>query len=133
MKNSVGMGLLFLLRQQRYLYYQLRDLAEMQRQPETIDSPELMLEVINGRRKLAEKLRVVSEKLSPIKANWGNICGQLGPGYRTKVQKLAEDVRQIVEGIPAAASPEASYPLYEGMNSDNILVGAQINNGREFI
>jgi hypothetical protein len=125
MKNSVGTGLLFLLRQQRYLYYQLRDLAEMQRQPETIDSPELMLEVINGRRKLAEKLREVTDKLAPIKANWGNICGQLGSKYRNKVQKLAEEVRQIIEGIPAAASPETSYPLYEEMNSDNILVGAQ--------
>jgi len=125
MKNRTRTGLLFLLRQQRYLYYQLRDLAEMQRQPEMIDSPELMLEVVNGRRKLAEKLREVTEKLAPIKANWGDICRQLGPEYRSRVHKLAEEVRQIVEGIPAAASPESSYPLYEETNSDSVLVGAQ--------
>jgi hypothetical protein len=125
MRNRIGVGLLFLLRQQRYLYYQLRDLAEMQQRTETNNSPELMLEVINGRRKLADKLREVTGKLAPIKANWGNICRRLGPEYRSKVQELVEEVRQIVEGMPAAATPETTYPLYQEMNFDKLLVEAQ--------
>jgi hypothetical protein len=113
--NNVGAGLLFLLRQQRYLYHQFKGVAEMEREADNNNSPELMVAAINGRRKLSEKLREVTEKLRPIKANWGDICRQIGPECMSKVRKLSSETEQIIKEISADGPDETERPLYQEM------------------
>ena len=62
--TDIGVELLFLLRQQRYLYHQLKILTDRQQQLAGTTSPELLLGLISGRRKLVEKLRELESKLA---------------------------------------------------------------------
>lgn len=103
MKNEneqIGVELLFLLKQQRNLYHQLKALAEQQKQVfwET-KSPEDLVRLLSGRRKLIEKLRQVNSKLKPIKANWPVIARKMGSEERVQARILACAVAGIVNDI----------------------------------
>ncbi len=114
MKNhnaDVGAELLFLLRQQRYLYHQLKILTDKQQQSAGTNSPELLLEFISGRRKLVEKLRELEDKLRPIKANRRRLFGRIGSEYKAQAGKIANQVQEIIGEISAAAPPEIAQNL----------------------
>lgn len=68
--TNAGATLLFLLRQQRCLYHQLKILADRQQELAGTNSPEFLLGVISGCRKLVEKLREVDDKLRLVRTNW---------------------------------------------------------------
>ncbi|MHC4062562.1 MAG: hypothetical protein ACYSR6_13315, partial [Planctomycetota bacterium] len=77
--RNAGLELLSLLRQQRYLYHQLRMLGDRQRRLAGSHSPQLLLEITSGRRKLVQKLRDLDCKLRPIKTNWPKLHRQISP------------------------------------------------------
>jgi len=125
---DVGVELLFLLRQQRCLCHQLKMLTDRHRQLAGVNSPELMLGVVLGRRKLAEKLQGLNDKLRPIKANWQKLSGQIGPEYRLQAYKMASEVKGIIEDILAVTPSETAQnlPLNEGCGFDELFVNPQL-------
>lgn len=109
--SEVGGRLLLLLRQQRYLYHQLRILTNTQQELATEGSPELLLEVLAGRRKLLDKLRELDSKLRPVKANWPSLSPQIAPDEMAQVREVALHVRDMVREILAASSVQAEQSL----------------------
>ena len=106
--TSASFQLLFLLRQQRYLYHQLKLLTDRQKHLSGTDSPEQMLEIINGRRKLIEKLRQLDARFRPIKSNWENLSRQIGPEDRKKARELVREVRDLISNISESCPVESS-------------------------
>ena len=121
--TNLGLELLFLLRQQRYLYHQLKMLTDRAHQIAGTNSPELLLEVIFGRRKLVEKLRESNDKLRSIRANWPKLSGQIEPEHKVQAQKVANQVQQIIEEILAVTPSETAQnlPLNEHCRFDELL------------
>jgi hypothetical protein len=109
--GEVGVELLSLLKQQRYLYHQLRILTERQRQLAPTNHPELLLQVTLGQRKLAEKLRALDHRLRPIKANWQRLCEQTTAEDRAEARDLANHVKEIHAEILAGAPAQAAQDL----------------------
>jgi hypothetical protein len=105
--SHVGLELLSLLRQQRYLYHQIRMLAERQRRFAGTNSPQLLLEVTSARRRIVQKLRELERKLRPIKANWRRLSPQIMPEHRVQAREMACEIREII-GQVTAAEPAAS-------------------------
>lgn len=97
MENNLGDEVLFLLKQQRNLYYQLKELDKKQAEMFWgANSPEELVKILAGRRKLLEKLRTVNGKLKPIKANWQNIYDKIDQGNLKQAATLAREVSSIV-------------------------------------
>ncbi len=121
--TDIGAELLFLLRQQRYLYHQLKILTNRQQQLAGTGSPELLLEVISGRRKLVEKLRELDDKLRPIKANWQKLSSQVGPEHKARARKMANQVQEIIGEILAVAPSKTAQnlPLNENCRFDELF------------
>jgi len=111
--TNAGQELLFLLRQQRYLYHQLKILSQRQHELAGTNSPELLLEVITGRRKLVEKLRQVNDKLRSVRMNWPKVVGQIEPKHRDQANKMVSEVQQIIGEIRSITPSETvqSLPL----------------------
>lgn len=125
--TEVGTELLFLLRQQHCLYHQLKILTDRQQQLVGTDSPELLLEVISGRRKLLEKLHELDDKLRPVKANWPKLSSQIGSEQAVQVSKLANQVQEIIGQILAIAPSETvqNVALHENCRFDEIFAQPQ--------
>jgi hypothetical protein len=104
--TNTAFQLLFLLRQQRYLYHQLKLLTDRQKHLSETNSPEQMLEIINGRRKLIEKLRQTDGKLRPIKTNWVKLSRHIGLEHRKKAYDLVNQVQELVAEISTSCPPE---------------------------
>ena len=109
--SEIGGRLLLLLRQQRYLYHQLRILTNTQQDLATEGSPEMLLEVLAGRRKLLHKLRELDNKLRPVKANWPSLSSQIAPDEMAQVREVALHVRDMVREILTASSGQAEQSL----------------------
>ena len=126
--NEAGAELLFLLRQQRCLYHQFKMLSDRQRQLAGTDSPEQLLEVVFGRRKLLEKLRELDGKLRPIKANWQRLSAQIGPEHKAQAYKMANQVKEIVGEILAFFPSETVENLLvkENCRFDEVFVEPQL-------
>jgi len=125
--TDIGAELLFLLRQQRYLYHQLKILTDRQQQLAGTTSPELLLELISGRRKLVEKLRELEDKLRPIKANWQKLSGRIGPEHKVQAYKTANQVQEIIGEILRAIPSETAQNLRlnENWRFDELFAEAQ--------
>lgn len=108
---NAGHELLSLLRQQRFLYHQLRILSQRQQELAGTNSPELLLEVITGRRKLVEKLRQVNSKLRPVTMNWPKVLGQIGPEDKDQANKIVGEVQEIIGQIRAITTPDTAQTL----------------------
>jgi hypothetical protein len=108
---NAGADLLFLLRQQRYLYHQLKMLAARQQQLGATNSPESLLEVISGRRKLVEKLREVNGKLRLVKTSGPRVFERIGSGDRDRACRMASEVRDIIGEIRAMVPSETAINL----------------------
>jgi len=121
--TNAGAALLSLLRQQRYLYHQLKILADRQQELAGANSPELLLEVISGRRKLVEKLREVDSKLRLVKTNWQKLSEQIGPDYKDQAHKIANEVQEIIGEIMAVTPSETTQnlPLYQDREFDELF------------
>ncbi len=125
--TDIGAELLFLLRQQRYLYHQLKILTDRQQQLAGMTSPELLLGLISGRRKLVEKLRELEGKLRPIKANWQKLSGRIGPEHKVQAHKMANQVQEIIGEILRAVPSETAQNLRlnENCRFDELFAEAQ--------
>jgi len=121
--SDIGKELLFLLKQQRYLYHQLNILAQKQSSLKESGSPELVLDVIAGRRKLVEKIRQLDQMLSPIKSCWSKVCHRLGAADRLAAQKTVIEIRQIIEYINETAAVESTgiVPLKTGWKFEELF------------
>jgi hypothetical protein len=98
--DKLGDDLLFLLKQQRTLYHQLKVLAAQQKEVFwQSNSPEELVRVLSGRRKLIEKLREVNSKLKSIKTNWPMIRDRMNFKERLEAHVLAGSVAQIVSEL----------------------------------
>ncbi len=126
--TKAGVKLLSLLRQQRYLYHQLKLLAHKQHQTAGTNSPEQLLEVIFGRRKLVEKRRELDDKLRLIKACWPKLSNQIEPEHKAEAHKMANDVQEIIGEILEVAPSETAgnLPLNENCRFDELLAGSHI-------
>ena len=124
---DIGMQLLSLLRQQRYLYHQLKILADRQQELTGINSPEMLLEVISGRRKLVEKLVELNVKLRPIKANWQKLSGQIGAEHKAQAHEMVNQVQEIIGRILAVTPSETTQnlPLYQDCKFDELFAEMQ--------
>ncbi|MBW2608505.1 MAG: hypothetical protein JRD05_12825 [Deltaproteobacteria bacterium] len=120
--NNAGLELLFLLRHQRYLYHQLKILTDRQQQLAGVNSPELLLEVVSGRRKLVEKLRELDDKLRPVKANWQEFSSQIETEYKYQAYEMVNHVQKIIDQISTAVSPETArnLPLQQDWKFDEL-------------
>lgn len=125
--TDIGAELLFLLRQQRYLYHQFKILTDRQQQLAGTTSPELLLELISGRRKLVEKLRELEDKLRPIKANWQQLSGRIGPEHKVQAYKTANQVQEIIGEILRTVPSETAQNLRlnENWRFDELFAEAQ--------
>jgi hypothetical protein len=125
--TDIGAELLSLLRQQRYLYHQLKILTDRQQQSAGTNSPELLLEFISGRRKLVEKLRELDDKLRPVKANWQKLTSRISPDHKVQARKMANQVQEIIGEILATASFETAQNLQlnENCRFDELFAEAQ--------
>jgi len=125
--GDAGAEVLFLLRQQRYLYHQLKMLTDRQRQLAGTSSPELLLEVVSGRRKLVEKLRQLDDKLRPVKANWQKLSRQIEPEHKAQVHKIANQVKEIIQEISAVGPSQTAQNLSLNQNCrfDELFVEPQ--------
>ena len=121
--TNAGHEFLNLLRQQRYLYHELRLLTLRKQEPSITNSPELMLEIISGRRKLTEKLRDVNNKLRIVKTSWHKLLSQIEPKQMSQANELAEQIKQLVADIQTAKSKgSAAKPAaHEEPKSDEFL------------
>ena len=122
-KTNAGAELLFLLKQQRYLYHQLKNLNDRQRQLAGTNSPELVLEVISGRRKLVEKLQGLEGKLGPIRTNWQKLSRQIEPEHKTQALELANQVQEIIRELMASTPSETvqNLPLHQNWKLSELL------------
>lgn len=125
--TNIGVELLFVLTQQRYLYYQLKMLADRQQQLAGTSSPELLLEVIAGRRKLIEEFRDLNDKLRPIKANWQKLICQVRPEHKAQVHKMINQTHEIIGQISAVSPFQTTqnFPLHHHWKFDELV--AEIN------
>jgi len=108
---NAGQELLFLLRQQRYLYHQLKILSQRQHELAGTSSPELLLEVITGRRKLVEKLRQINDKLRSVRMNWPKVVAQIEPKHRDQANRMVSEVEQIIGEIRSITPSETAQSL----------------------
>ena len=125
--TNIGADMLFLLRQQRYLYHQLKILTDKQHRTTATSSPESLLEFISGRRKLVEKLRELNGKLRPIKANWQKLSGQIEPEYKTQADEMVNQTKKIISRI-LAVSPSGTaqnLPLPQDWKFDELFADTQ--------
>ena len=125
--TNTAFQLLFLLRQQHYLYHQLKLLSARQKELSETNSPEQLLEIINGRRKLIEKLRQTDDKLRPIKTNWPKLSHHIGPEHRKKAYDLVMQVQELVAEISTCCPPEMiqQLPSNEPWEFNESFVGKQ--------
>ncbi len=126
--SGIGTELLFLLRQQRYLYHQLEMLTDGQRQLVETNSPESLLGFISGRRKLIEKLQELDNKLQPVRTNLQKVCDRIEPECKIRVHEIANQVQQIKERILAVTPSELvqSLPLCRDWNFGELFAEAQV-------
>jgi len=111
-EDEFGLELLFLMKQQRNLYHQLRSLSEKQSQHSLTESPEIILQIITGRRKLIHKIREIEEKLSPIKSNWSNIREKIHAAHKAELREMANHIGESARDIRSFTSDiEASLDL----------------------
>lgn len=100
MENNLGDEVLFLLKQQRNLYHQLKELEKKQAEMFWgANSPEELVKILASRRKLLEKLRTVNGKLKPIRANWQDIYGKIGQDNLKQAATLVREVSSIVSDM----------------------------------
>jgi len=130
--SAIGVELLSLLRRQRYLYHQLKMLNDRQRNLAGKNSPELLLDLISGRRKLVEKLRKLDDRLRPIKANWPKLSGQVTPEHRMQAHRMANQIGQIIDHILATAPSQTAQNLLlnENCRFDELFVEPQTQQQR---
>ncbi len=121
--TNAGLEFLNLLRQQRYLYHEMRLLTLRKQELTATNSPELMLEIITGRRKLTEKLHEVNNKLRIVKTNWHKLLSQIGPKQMSQANELAEQIKQLVADIQAvkAKGSAARSKVQKKPKSDKFL------------
>jgi len=121
--TNAGFEFLNLLRQQRYLYHELRLLTLRKQEPSATNSPELMLEIISSRRKLTEKLREINNKLRIVKASWHKLLLQIGPKQMSQANEMAEQIQQLVADIQAvkAKGTAAKSTVQEKSKSDKFM------------
>jgi hypothetical protein len=122
--QNVGLQLVFLLKQRRDLYYQLKGLMDKQMQLRDSASPELLLKILTGRRKLIEKLRELEEKLGLIKSNWTKISPQVGLEHKHQARLMLEQAEKITEQISMESSVDSpgDLPACEFGLQDELLV-----------
>ena len=123
---NAGVELLFLLRQQHYLYHQLKILTDRQQELVGTGSPDL-LKIIIGRSKLIEKLRELDTKLRPIKADWQKLSRKVGLEYKTQAEKIVNQVQEIIREISADVGSETAQNLVlnENCRFDEVFAEAQ--------
>ncbi len=99
---DAGVELVALLKQQRCFYHQFKILAERQSELGGVEGDELSLQFIFGRRKLVEKLRQISGKLRPIKANWARVAEHIRAEQMIDVYEMAHDVDELIDELESA-------------------------------
>jgi molecular chaperone DnaK (HSP70) len=122
--KNAGSNFVFLLRQRRDLYHQLKGLTDEQRRQMRTASPELMLQILTGRRKLIEKLRQVEAKLSLVKSNWSKISSQLDTEHKQQARQMLEQADRIAGHISTENFTEArdGLSVFEFNPLDELLV-----------
>jgi hypothetical protein len=124
---SASTELLSLLRQQKYLYHQLKILTDKQRQLTETNSPESAIEIIFGRRKLIEKLQESGNKLRTIRTSWQKISSQIDTGHKIQAGDLINQIREIIKEMPASMPGIAQdLPLYQDWAFEELMAGAGI-------
>ena len=122
--HNVGLHLVFLLKQRRDLYHQLKALTDKQKELVDSTTPETLLKILTGRRKLIEKLRQVEEKLGLIRSNWSKIRSRLGSEHKRQARQMLEQAERITRQL-FTGSPMDSFgdlPVCEFGPQDGILV-----------
>lgn len=96
-KSNKNNELLFMLKQQRALYYQLKNLAVQQQEVfNTSNSPQELVRILIGRRKLIDKLRQINFKVKTIKSNWSSIADKLTMEEKKIAKTIAQSINQII-------------------------------------
>ena len=92
-------GLIPLLKEQRDLYLNLRDLSDRQRNLIAGDRPELLLNILRDRQILVTKLAAVNEQLSPYRRNWQKVYDTLPEVTKHTASALLEEINSMLKII----------------------------------
>jgi len=111
--NHVGTEVVSLLKEQRNLYHQLKELTARQQQLAGANSPELLLQIISGRRKLIGKLHQLNDKLRLIRAGWPNISVRINSEHKAQARQMVHQTKKIYEQIMESAPVEVVEQLTE--------------------
>jgi len=122
--HNAGSKFVFLLKQRRNLYYQLKILMDEQSQLMDSSSPELALKILTGRRKLIEKLRQLEAKISLIKSNWSKISSQIALEHKQQARLMLEQAEKIANQISMRnlTDSTSNLPVCEFNTLDKLLV-----------
>jgi hypothetical protein len=94
-----GQRLIELLTQQRDVYRQLRQLADVQRQAIDADSGQELLRILGDRQRLINLLTDVNTELEPFRSRWDQLRQSIDPVGRKTVSDLVEEVQELLKGI----------------------------------
>jgi hypothetical protein len=91
--------LIHLLKQQRELYLQLRDLSDRQRALIASDSPDLLLSILRDRQTLVAALVRLNEQLAPYRRDWEAVQATLSDDVRQQAAQLLEEINDLLRNI----------------------------------
>jgi hypothetical protein len=96
---SQGQRLIELLTQQRDIYRELRQLADLQRQAIDGENSGHLLRILGDRQRLINHLTEVNTELEPFRSRWDQIRQGIDPAGRQIVGELVEEVQALLKGI----------------------------------
>ena len=128
--DEIGIILVFLVRQQRNLYHQLKILAQSQTDAIGTNSPEAILQIMTARRKLIQKLEEIEEKLRPIRSKWDKLKNMITPQHYSEVKDMAIQVKELVADIRGIACSDITekLPLGESEKMADLFAGSMNKN-----
>jgi len=91
-----------LLREQRDLYLQLRDLSRRQRSLVSGDRPELLLDVLAGRQRIVTQLAAINDELAPCRSDWPSTYDRLPPDMQIQVTAMVKEINETLQVILTA-------------------------------
>jgi hypothetical protein len=126
--TDAGGRLILLLKRQKHLYRQLKDLVSIQQQVTGSNRGGPVLKIISRRRQLVRDLVELNDKLLPMKKDWKKVSSQVAPHVKTAAYKIALEMEDIVADIRAlcACGTYDEPDMREDLKFEELISGAKL-------
>lgn len=126
--RDTGGRLILLLKRQKHLYRQLKDLVSIQQHLAGSNRGGPVLEIISRRRQLVRDLVELNDKLRPIKKDWKRVSSQVAPHVKTAAHKIALEMEDIVADIRVlcACATHDEPDMREDLKFEELIAGAKL-------